>query len=245
MMEYKVKIDAFEGPLDLLLHLLKEAKLSIEEIRISEITEQYLNYIHAMEVLRLEIASEYLVMAATLMEIKSKSLLPKQVIEIDGEYEENSQEALIERLRAYQQYKEVTKEFRELEASRGKIYTKPPIDFSPYVDSHVKLAQDFQIEDLISAFEKLMRRHQLMKPLKTKIMSQNVSIDQRILTLKRQLQYKTKVAFSALFEQWDKEYIVVTFLALLELVKSAQITLVQQSYQEDIYISSLEGDQNA
>ena len=91
-MSYEVRIDAFEGPLDLLLHLLKEAKVNIYDIKISEITQQYLDYIHAMEELKLEIASEYLVMAATLIEIKSKSLLPKQVVEIEDEYEEDSRE---------------------------------------------------------------------------------------------------------------------------------------------------------
>ena len=89
-MSYEVRIDAFEGPLDLLLHLLKEAKVNIYDIKIAEITQQYLDYIHAMEDLKLEIASEYLVMAATLIEIKSKSLLPKQVVEIEDEYEEDS-----------------------------------------------------------------------------------------------------------------------------------------------------------
>ena len=242
-MGYEVRIDAFEGPLDLLLHLLKEAKVSIYDIKISEITHQYLDYIHAMEELKLEIASEYLVMAATLIEIKSKSLLPKQVIEIEDEYEEDSREALIQRLVEYQQYKEVTKELRELEEERGQFFTKPPIDFSDYIDPVEKLPQNLQVEQLISAFEKLLRRHKLTKPLKTRIVPQTISVEDRMKSLSQQLKYKKRVAFASLFERFDKEYIVVTFLALLELVKSNQISISQQSYYEDIYISSLEGDE--
>ena len=215
-MGYEVRIDAFEGPLDLLLHLLKEAKVSIYDIKISEITHQYLDYIHAMEELKLEIASEY---------------------------EEDTREALIQRLVEYQQYKEVTKELRELEEERGQFFTKPPIDFSDYIDHVEKLPQNLQVEQLISAFEKLLRRHKLTKPLKTRIVPQNISVEERMKSLSQQLKYKKRVAFASLFERFDKEYIVVTFLALLELVKSNQISISQQSYYEDIYISSLEGDE--
>ena len=245
VMEYKVRIDAFEGPLDLLLHLLKDSKVDIYDIKISEITQQYLDYIHAMEQLQLEIASEYLVMAATLIEIKSKSLLPKQVIEIEDNYEEDTKESLIQRLVDYQKYKGVAKELRELEEERGQFYTKPPIDFSPYIDSEVKLPQaNLQIEQLISAFEKLMRRHKLTQPLKTKIMSQNISVEERMKSLKKQLKYKKRMPFTNLFNRSEKEYIVTTFLALLELVKSREVTITQDSYNDEIYISSLEEDDN-
>lgn len=243
-MEYKVVIDAFEGPLDLLLHLLKESKVNIYDIKISEITQQYLDYIHAMEELQLEIASEYLVMAATLIEIKSKSLLPKQVIEIDDEYEEDTKEALIQRLVEYQQYKEVSKELRELEEERGQFYTKPPIDFSTYMDNETKLPQNnLQVGQLLLAFEKMMRRHKLAKPLKTKIMSQGITVEERMLSLAIQLKYKKRVAFNDLFERFDKEYLVTTFLALLELVKGSQVVIFQEDYHESIYISSIEGDE--
>ena len=243
-MEYKVKIDAFEGPLDLLLHLLKESKVDIYDIKISEITQQYLEYIHAMEKLQLEIASEYLVMAATLIEVKSKSLLPKQVIEIEDEYEENSREALIQRLMDYQQYKEVTKDLRELEEERGRFYTKPPIDFTPYIDTEVKLPdQSINVEQLISAFEKLMRRYQMSQPLKRKIMQQNISVEERMSSLRKQLKYKKRMSFNRLFDRFDREYMVVTFLALLELVKSSDFVMSQDSYYDEIYVSSIEGDE--
>ena len=244
-MEYKVSIDAFEGPLDLLLHLLKEAKVSIYDIKISEITQQYIDFIRAMEELQLELASEYLVMAATLLEIKSKSLLPKQVIDIEAEYEEDTKEGLIQRLVEYQQYKEVSKELRELEVERGQFYTKPPIDFSSYVDEEVKLPpKNLQVTQLVLAFEKMMRRHKLAKPLKTKIMSQGLTVEERLLSLSIQLKYKKRFLFEALFESFDREYVVTTFLALLELVKSSRVVIFQESYHEAIYISSIEGDES-
>ena len=243
-MGYQVSIEAFEGPLDLLLHLIKESKVDLYEIKISEVTQQYLDYIHAMEVMQLEIASEYLVMAATLIEIKSKSLLPKQVIEVESEYEEDTRESLIERLIEYKKYKEVTKEFRELEEERGQFYTKPPIDFSAYLDQEVKLPPNAEVTQLISAFEKLMSRHKMMRPLKTKIMTQPVSIESRMDELIVQLKYKKQVPFLTLFDRFDREYVAVTFLALLELVKSRHITITQQSYHEDIYIFSVEGDEH-
>lgn len=245
-MGYKVSIDAFEGPLDLLLHLLKESKVNIHEIKIAEITRQYLDYIHAMEVLQLEIASEYLVMAATLIEIKSRSLLPKQVFEIEDGYEEDSKEALIQRLMEYQQYKEITKDLRGLEEERGSVYTKPPIDFSSYVDSEVKLPpNNYQVEELIVAFEKMMRRKKLAQPLKTRILSQQITVEERMLSLIIQLKYKKRVEFGNLFEKFERDYVVTTFLALLELVKNKKVVVFQEGYEESIYISSLEGEMNA
>ena len=128
-MEYEVKIDAFEGPLDLLLHLIKESKVDIWDIKIVEITDQYLNYIKSMEKLNLNIASDYLVMASELMEMKSKLLLPRTKLE-EEEEEEDPREKLIQRLIEYQKYKDMTKNFKELEENRREFYTKSPESFS-------------------------------------------------------------------------------------------------------------------
>ena len=118
-MEYEVKIDAFEGPLDLLLHLIKESKVDIWDIKIVDITDQYLNYIKSMERLNLNIASEYLVMASELMEMKSKLLLPRT--EVEDVEEEDPREQLIQKLIDYQKYKDMTKNFKELEEERNGI----------------------------------------------------------------------------------------------------------------------------
>lgn len=241
--KYEVSIDAFEGPLDLLLHLMKQSKISIYEVKISEITQQYLDYIKAMETLELEIASEYLVMAATLIEIKAKSLLPKQKVEIESDYEEDSEEALIQRLIEYKRYKEAAQLFKELEEERGQFYTKPPIDFTDYLEEEVRLPQNGDVNRLVQAFEKIMRRNKMSKPVNTRIVATPLSVEGRMEELSRSLKYKKRIPFHTLFTEFDREYIIITFLALLELVKSGEIKLIQTSYQEECLIYSLVGDE--
>ena len=128
-MHYEVKINEFEGPLDLLMHLIKKSNIDIYDISLEEITNQYMDYIHKMEELNLDIASEYLVMASDLLEYKSRSLLPKKEEEKD---EEDPKEELIKKLVDYKKYKEITETFKELENVRSEVYTKIPSDISEY-----------------------------------------------------------------------------------------------------------------
>ena len=131
-MQYKVTIDNFDGPLDLLLHLIKENNIDIYDIKIEEIAKQYLDYIESMKNLNLSIASEYLVMASELIEMKSRMLLPKKREEDSDEYEEDPREVLIERLLAYKKYKEVTKEFKDLELTRKLVISKEQDNLSKF-----------------------------------------------------------------------------------------------------------------
>ena len=240
-LRYETKIDVFQGPLDLLLHLIKEAKVNIHEVRISEVTEQYLQYIRAMEEMHLEIASEYLVMAANLMLIKSKKLLPKEDVDIEDEYEEDSEAALMRRLMEYQMYKESLSEFRRLEEVRGQFYTKPAIDFSEYLDECFKLGINDDLSELILAFEKLLRRQKLETPIPTTIFAQKVTVGDRIAAIKNTLTFRKCVEFGELFEHYDKEYVVVTFLAMLEMAKSGDITLLQTSSEAEIKLLKKDG----
>lgn len=242
-MRYQVSIDAFEGPLDLLLHLMKQSKISIHDVKISEITKQYLDYIKAMEQLELEIASEYLVMAATLIEIKGKSLLPKQRVEIESDYEEDSEEALIQRLLEYKRYKEAADLFKALEDERGQHFSKSPIDFSEYLEEETRLPNNGDVNRLIQAFEKIMRRNKMAKPLNTRIVATPLSVEGRMEELSKQLKYKKHIPFHTLFTYFDREYVIITFLALLELVKSGEIKLLQKSYRDECLIYSLVGDE--
>jgi segregation and condensation protein A len=236
MTRYETKLDAFEGPLDLLLHLIRETKVDIHEIKISEITEQYLTYIKAMEDLHLDIASEYLVMAANLMLIKSKKLLPKEEVEIEDDYEEDPEAELMRRLLEYQMYKDSIGEFRKLEEARGQFYTKPAIDFSEYIEDRLTLGVSYDTSALILAFEKLLRRQQLEAPIPTTIMAEKVTVTDRIEAIKDALSFKKRIRFSDLFERFDKEYIVVTFLAMLEMAKAGEITLLQRKSEDDIEV---------
>ena len=181
-MEYEVKIDAFEGPLDLLLHLIKESKVDIWDIKIVDITEQYLNYIKSMEKLNLNIASEYLVMASELMEMKSKLLLPRTKIE--EEEEEDPREKLIQKLIEYQKYKEMTKNFKDLESNRHEFFTKAPESLKEYAPEGTIVNSDLSIDDLMKAFSKFLERKEHEKPLSTTVTKREITVEERRISIR-------------------------------------------------------------
>lgn len=227
-MEYKVMISEFEGPLDLLLHLIKESSIEIFDIEIEKIAEQYLNYIHQMETMNLNIASEYLSMAAELLEIKSSSLLPRKKEETEDEYEEDPRERLIERLLEYQKYKEITPKLHELEEQRNAFYSKNPESLREYlnIDSN-KVELDITLEDLLEAFKKMLERKELEKPLQTKITKKEYSVNVRSNEIRKLLKEKKKVAFYELFEVITKDYVIVTFLSILDLARKQELCITQ------------------
>jgi segregation and condensation protein A len=236
-MDYKVKIDEFEGPLDLLLHLIKESNIDIHDIKLEVITKQYLDYIKAMENLNISIASEYLVMAAELIEIKSRSLLPISNEENNDGYEEDPREALIQKLLDYKKYKEITNEFKELESSRQLIYTKLPSNINEYSDKKI-ISNDGQVSitDLLEAFNKMMERKEYQKPLHTKVALKEISIKERVHRIRTILKEKKKVLFEELFEEFTKEYVIVTFLSILEMAKDQELIITQDNQFDKIYL---------
>ncbi len=234
-MKYEVNINEFEGPLDLLLHLIKKSNISINEISIDEITKQYLEYINKMEELNLDIASEYLVMAAELIEIKSSSLLPRQEIEED-EFEEDPKEKLIKRLLEYEQYKNLTGTFKELEEYRKEIYTKEPDNMLEYKDSNNNTDYGVDLNDLIEAFSKFLKEKELDKPLATKVSTKEYSVGKRSFEIRNILKKKKKIEFSELFDICTKEYVVVTFLAILAMSRKQEIDIEQESNFKNIII---------
>ena len=235
-MEYEVKIDNFEGPLDLLLHLIKESKVDIWEISIADIAEEYLAYIQKMEKLNLDIASEYLVMASELIEMKSRMLLPRSEKEVGIEEEEDPKERLIRRLVEYQKYKEVTKNFKELESLRQEFYTKAPDNLKEYVEEGVVPSSDVTLEDLMLAFQKFLNRKELEKPLQTTVTKKEITVEERRKRIRDILTKRKRVDFFELFEVVTKEYIVVTFLAILEMAKKQELLIKQESDFSQIMI---------
>ena len=233
-MDYEVKIDAFEGPLDLLLHLIKESKVNIWDIEIVDITTQYLEYIQKMESLNLNIASEYLVMASELIEMKSKLLLPRNK-EIEEE-EEDPRETLIQRLIEYQQYKDITEKFKELSEVRKEVYTKIPDSLKEYQEDGVVMNSDVTLDDLVSAFEKFLKRKEKEKPLSTTVTKKEISVEERRKSIQKILHTKKKVDFSELFEVITKEYIVVTFLAILEMARKNELYIRQENNFDKIIV---------
>lgn len=249
MMHYNVKIDSFEGPLDLLLHLINKLEIDIYDINVAEITEQYLDYVHAMQVLQLDVASEFLVMAATLLAIKSKMLLPKHeedLLDDDLMYEpeEDSREELIERLVEYRKFKEAADDLKEMELERGLIFTKPPSDLSDFSlnkEENAKQELDVSLYDMLAAFQKLLKRKKLQTPLATKITRQEIPIENRMEEIVGFLRNKKgRISFDELFPIATKSHIVVTFLAILELLKRRQVFVEQEGNFADIFVMGKE-----
>ena len=234
-MEYEVKIDAFEGPLDLLLHLIKESKVDIWDIKIVDITDQYLNYIQAMENLNLNVASEYLVMASELIEMKSKMLLPR-VADNEEVEEEDPREVLIKRLVEYQKYKDMTKNFKELESIRHEFYTKAPENLKEYVEEEMVVSNDVTLDDLMLAFQKFLERKRASQPLSTTVTKKEITVEERRKSIRSILRKKGKVDFFELFEVVTKEYVVVTFLAILEMARKNELTIYQENDFEQIIV---------
>lgn len=234
-MHYEVKINEFEGPLDLLLHLIKKSNIDIYDISLEEITNQYMDYIHEMEELNLDIASEYLVMASDLLEYKSRSLLPKKEEEKD---EEDPKEELIKKLVDYKKYKEITEAFKELENVRSEVYTKIPSDISEY-EEKVNNVGELSMEDLLNAFKKFMDRKKFEKPLNTKITTKELSVSDRIIKIRELLKDKKELSFESLFDRYDKDYIVVTFLSVLEMSKNSEIKIIQENNFDNIIIKEV------
>ena len=228
-MEFRV--DGFEGPLDVLLHLIKENKMDIFDIEINLITEQYLKYINNMEKVNLEI-SEYLVLASELIEIKAKMLLPKKKQEMEIE-EEDPREELVNKLLEYQAYKEISKDLKEKEELRSEIYTKAPEKYSNYQEEETTF-EGGSVDLLIDAFKKFLIRKEEEKPLNTKVTKKGISVSSRRHEIKNLLKEKGKVSFYQMFSIRSREYIVVTFLAILEMAKNKELIIHQEGIYDEI-----------
>ncbi|KIL44242.1 segregation/condensation protein A [Jeotgalibacillus soli] len=247
-MEYSVKVDAFEGPLDLLLHLIQGLEIDIYDIPMADITEQYMLYIRAMNVLELNVASEYLVMAATLLAIKSRMLLPKHEEEWNDDEldltEEDPRDELVLRLIEYRKYKMAAVELKEKEELRGSVFTKAPLDLSEYETQKIDSTEglDVSLYDMLGAFHKLLRRKKLQKPLSTRVTRQEISIDKRMKEIMMDLRKNLgQRKFQDLFPVAEKSHMVVSFLAVLELMKRNEIYVQQSKNFSDILVEAIEG----
>lgn len=232
------KINEFEGPLDLLLHLIKESKMNIMDIEIEKITEQYINYLNLQEKMNLEVASEYLVMASELIELKSKMLLPNPKND-EGE-EEDPREELVNRLLEYQTYKEITKVLHDKENLRKEIYTKAPENIRNYVEENVSITSDVTLDDLVDAFKKFLERKKDSKPLQTKITVNEITVSSRRHEIRNILKKKGRISFFELFPVVSKEYVIATFLAVLEMAKNKELTISQNDTFDDIICEAVE-----
>ena len=242
-MSYEVKVEAFEGPLDLLLHLIHRLEIDIYDIPVSQITTQYMEHIRAMQVLELNEASEYLVFAATLLAIKSKTLLPVHQGDLeDPDYdfdEQDPRDELVSRLIEYRKFKDASAQLKELEIGRAAIFTKPPMDLSEYqtLTPFENIDLEVNAYDMLGAFQKLLRRKKLKAPLSARIARQEISIKDQMTSIVSILKAaKGKAPFTDLFPSDDKTVMVVSFLSLLELMKRQVVAVDQEMNFTDLMV---------
>ena len=220
MEEFKVTIENFDGPLDLMLHLIKEKELDLFDLDVNVLTDQYIAYLNAMNELHLEIASEYLVELAELIEYKSKKLLPKDTSEL--EEEEDPKDRLVRRLLEYQQFKEVSAQLNALFEERQMQMTKPQ---SELAEKWIKNTDDMHYEgnpyELMRAMRKCLMRLQLAKPIETRYTAREISMEDRELEIRAKLDTLPKTfQFERLLEDChDVPMFIATFLAVLDLAR--------------------------
>ncbi|TAM40774.1 hypothetical protein EPN54_02340 [bacterium] len=235
-MNYKIRLEMFEGPLDLLLYLVKKDHLNIYDIPIAKVTQQYLEYINLMQLLDLNIAGEFLVMAATLMQIKSKMLLPAE--ESVEEEQEDPRAELVKRLLEYEKFKQIAEQLREKEITQQDVFkrpkTEPPVDAKDAGKKEVYF--EASIFDLISAFSRALK--DIPKEVFYEVIKDQFTVEQKVHEILHLLLVEPEVKLSRLFSAVkSKIEIIVVFLAVLELAKMKEIIARQDAAFEDITIS--------
>jgi len=229
MAEYKVKFEVFEGPLDLLLYLIKKEEVDIYEIDLTRLATQFIEYIETMRLLDLEIAGEFLVMASTLMYIKSRELLPvEQQAQVEGEDDgDDPRWELIRQLVEYKKFKDAAAQFQLLEARQDSVFPRTPgkLEFDSAAPPP---RSEVSIFDLVNAVNAVLKRFNKREDLRD-IFEDKWSVSEKIELLLRRTTEAVQMKFSELFEGvTSRSEVVVTFLALLELIRLKQITIVQR-----------------
>jgi len=231
-MSYKIKLEIFEGPLDLLLYLVKRDHLNIYDIPVSSITEQYLKYIDLMHLLDLNIAGEFLVMAATLLQIKSKMLLPPEE-KPQGQETIDPREELVQQLLEYQKFKEVADTLRQMEQRRQDVFKRPKVETGITPEKEVYF--EASIFDLISAFSTALK--DVPRELFYEVVKDEFTVEEKVHTILHMLLETPNILVFELFNKAkNKHEIVAVFLAILELIRLKEIKVVQQRHFDPIEI---------
>jgi len=234
---YKIKIPTFEGPFDLLLYFIKRDELNIYDIPISQLTSEFLEYIRVMQLLDLDLAGEFIVMASTLMQIKTQMLLPR-LVDDNGEEIEDPRTELVQKLLEYKQIKESTDELREAEELNKYHLYRENFDNELAISKQNNDGIDVGIFDLINALNKIIKRR-VVNEITHNVSLFNYSVDEEKEYIMKELNLKANLSFLKLMLNAPKQKIVVSFLAILDLVRMKSILLVQHSSGEDILISKV------
>jgi len=234
-MNYKIRLDMFEGPLDLLLYLVKKDHLNIYDIPIAKVTQQYLEYINFMQLLDLNIVGEFLVMASTLMQIKSKMLLPAE--ESVEQEEEDPRAELVKKLLEYEKFKQIAENLKAREISQQEVFKRPKSETPQGVDKDDKREVYFEasIFDLISAFSRALK--DVPREVFYEVVKDQFTVEQKVHDILHMLLLQSEIKLSELFiKSKNKLEIIVTFLAILELAKMKEIVARQDQAFEEIFI---------
>jgi len=233
-MSYKVKIELFEGPLDLLLYLVKKDHLNIYDIPIAKVTEQYLQYLNLMQLMDLNIAGDFLVMAATLMQIKSKMLLPAE--ETPQVEEEDPREELVKRLLEYEKFKEIAETLRQKEQGQQEVFKRPRGADKSEIPVETEVYFEASIFDLISAFSKALE--EIPKQAFYEVIKDEFTVEDKVHQILHLLLVSPSVTVTELFSKAKhKLEVIVTFLAILELIRMKEAMAIQRELFSEIEIT--------
>lgn len=238
-----LKLETFEGPLDLLLHLINKLEIDIYDIPIVQITDQYMEYLNQMKEVQIDVAADYFVMAATLMRIKSEMLVPRNEnqVEMEDFYdEEDPRQPLIDLINEYKQIKAMVPKFENQIEERASYYSKEPTDITKYHESIEMKDQGLSAEDLSNIFADILKRHDIETPQPKTIETDEVTVVERMKRIEELILNAKKINFSELLQAPTRPEIVVTFLALLELIKNNRVHVSQENLYGDILISMTE-----
>lgn len=234
-MSYKVRLELFEGPLDLLLYLVKKDHLNIYDIPIAQVTEQYLQYLNLMQLLDLNIAGEFLVMAATLMQIKSRMLLPAQETQ-ETEEQEDPRAELVKRLLEYEKFKEIAQTLRQRESEQREVFKRPKTEIDKEISSGAEVYFEASIFDLINAFSKALE--EIPKELFYEVIKDEFTIEEKVHEILHLLLVVPAAHLSEIFgKAKNKIEIIVVFLAILELIRLNEIVARQKDLFDEIEIT--------
>lgn len=234
--KYEIKVDKFEGPLDLLCHLIEKNKLDIFEIKISDITDQYIEYINQMEKMNLEVTSEFLIMASTLLYLKSKTLLPKETTQ----EEELTEEELLQRIIDYKKYKEISKKLKEFyDKNANRVYKLPDVIELPKRN----LEKDFDKELVPEIYSKIINKNknrinQNAQNIKKIAITETYTVGNKVKDMYRELLRKNKFVFNKLFslKKHNKNEVVTAFSGLLEMSRRSKVLTNQEELFGDITV---------
>jgi segregation and condensation protein A len=234
-MSYKIKLEVFEGPLDLLLYLVKKDHLNIYDIPIANVTEQYLAYLDLMQLLDLNIAGEFLVMAATLMQIKSKMLLPPDPSSNPQEEQDDPRQELVQRLLEYERFKQIAEALREKENIQREVFKRPKAEIEKEIRENKEVYFEASIFDLINAFSSALK--DVPKEVFYEVIKDEFTIEEKIHGILHLLLVNESLLLTDLFNKAkNKLEIIVTFLAILELVRMKEVIARQKELFQEIEI---------